>query len=107
MRVGILYNSDEGLRRGEPIDALAARGVCAAAQAVRSACTELGWDAECVVAPAGPREFLQALEAARADVVFNLVEGLGGEARLEAAAAWLLELAGVAYTGSRPLALAL
>ena len=45
--------------------------------------------------------------AARApDLVFNLCESLGGDARHEAVLPSLFELAGVRYTGSGPLALA-
>ncbi len=52
-----------------------------------------------------PRRTLASLDAARADVVFHLAESIGGEARLEAAAAWLLEWARIPYTGSGPVAL--
>jgi D-alanine-D-alanine ligase len=41
------------------------------------------------------------------DVVFNLCESLSGDARFEPLLPMLLERAGVAYTGSPPLALAL
>ena len=40
------------------------------------------------------------------DLVFNLCESLGGDARHEAVLPSLFELAGVRYTGSGPLALA-
>lgn len=42
-----------------------------------------------------------------ADVVFNLAESWAGRARHEAGVAWMLELAGRAYTGATPRALAL
>jgi D-alanine-D-alanine ligase len=44
----------------------------------------------------------RALRAAPPDLVFNLVEGLAGTARLLSAPASLLETLGLAFTGSRP-----
>lgn len=106
-RVAILYTADEGLARGEARDALAVRGVREAAEAALRACRDQGWEAALVAAPAGPGPFVEAALAAKPDVVLNLVESLAGEARLEAAAAWLLEMTGLPYTGSPPLALSL
>src|SRR5262245_15318661 len=48
---------------------------------------------------------LARVRRARPDVVFNLVESLGGDSRHEAVVPALLDLAGVPYTGSGPLAL--
>ena len=106
-RVAILFNVDEGLARGVAVDALAARGVRAAARAVEAACRERGHEAFLVPAPIEPQALLERLAGLHPDVVFNLVEALSGEARLEAAVASLLELARWPYTGSPPLALAI
>ena len=50
---------------------------------------------------------MTAIAAFAPDVVFNLCESLSGEARFEPLLPLLLEHAGVAYTGSAPLALGL
>jgi D-alanine-D-alanine ligase len=105
VRVAVLYNEDEGLAHGEPSDLLAARGVLDAARGVAEACRECGWDPVEMVAPPDPAILLQQLERARCQVVFHLVEAVRGEARLEAAVAWLLEWARIPYTGSPPVAL--
>ena len=47
-----------------------------------------------------PSEVLAAIGDHRPSVVFNLCEALGGDARLEVHAAWLLERLGVPFTGS-------
>lgn len=51
--------------------------------------------------------FVQQLEAARPDLVFNLCEGFGELSSGEYCIAGLLELLGVPFTGSGPFALAL
>jgi D-alanine-D-alanine ligase len=107
LRVAILYNDDQGLAHGEAKDALATQGVLHEAQAVAQACRDNRWEPVAFAVPADPRVLLSALAEARADVVFNLAEAVGGEARLEAAVAWLLEWARIPYTGSGPLALSL
>jgi D-alanine-D-alanine ligase len=50
---------------------------------------------------------LSAITAFGPDVVFNLCESLSGDARFEPLLPMLLERAGIAYTGSPPLALGL
>ena len=50
---------------------------------------------------------LSAITAFAPDVVFNLCESLSGDARFEPLLPMLLERAGIAYTGSPPLALGL
>jgi D-alanine-D-alanine ligase len=106
MRVAVLWNHDPGLAHGEAIDRLAVEGVRCAAADVLEACRRLGWTAVEVEAP-HPAAVLQGLRRASCDVVFHLVESVGGEARLEAASAALLEWVGTPYTGSGPLSLGL
>jgi D-alanine-D-alanine ligase len=53
-----------------------------------------------------PRRLLADLERARPDAVFHLAESVGGDARMEASVAALLEWIGLPYTGSPPHALA-
>lgn len=107
MRVAVLYNEDTGLARGRPEDGVAVRAVALAAAAVADACRRGAWEAMEVPAPDEPLELLAALDRLRPDVVFNLVESLRGEARLEAAVAALLELSGLPFTGCDALACAL
>ncbi len=107
MRIAVLYNLDENLDHGDAVDALAVQAVRDCAQAVADACREGGREATLVPAVRDPAELLARLRDERADVVFNLVEALDGDARLEAAAAWVLELAGLPYTGSPPRAMTL
>jgi D-alanine-D-alanine ligase len=107
VRIAILYTDDRALARGRPVDALAVREALEAAECVAAACRERGWQGVLVPAPSGPAEMLAALRRSRADLVFHLVESVHGEARFEAAVAWLLEWAGVPYTGTPPVALSL
>ncbi len=107
MRIAILYTDDRALARGRAVDALAVREALEAAECVAAACAERGWQGVLVPAPSGPTELLAALRRARADLVFHLVESVHGEARFEAAVAWLLEWARIPYTGTPPVALSL
>jgi D-alanine-D-alanine ligase len=107
LRVTVLYNDESSLAHGRREDRLAVESVAACAQAVARAVRELGWQATRLAAARDPARLVERLAATRPDVVVNLVESLDGEARLEAALAWVLELAGFAYTGSGPLALSL
>lgn len=105
--VGILSSHDEGLAHGEARDALAVTAVGGEVGAIESACHAQGWKTVRVEADADPRRTLEALERAAPDVVFHLAESVRGEARFEAAVAWLLEWARIPYTGSGPVALTL
>ncbi len=105
MRVVVLYNDDAALLHGVPEDRAALQGVVSCAAAVHRACLALGAEAELRRATRDPQALARAVTGA--DVVFNLVEALDGDARLEAAAAAVLELVGVPYTGSPPAALML
>lgn len=107
LRVLILYNDDAALAHGERADSLAITGVLDAVRGVEAACRERGFTASARPAPAAPGALVALLGAERPDVVFNLVESVEGEARLEAAVAWLYELLGIAYTGSPAFALSL
>jgi D-alanine-D-alanine ligase len=107
VRIAILYTDDRALARGRPVDALAVREALEAAECVAAACRERGFEGVLVPAPSGPTELLAKLRRARADLVFHLVESVHGEARFEAAVAWLLEWARIPYTGTPPVALSL
>jgi D-alanine-D-alanine ligase len=107
LRVGVLFNDDENLGQADAADAAAVQAVRDCARAVAAACEENGWAAALVPASPDPIELLGRLREERVDVVFNLVEALEGDARREAAAAWLLELARLPYTGCPPRAMTL
>jgi D-alanine-D-alanine ligase len=106
LRVVLLHSADAALAHGEAHDALAVASVREEIDAVAAACRMNRYEPIAVEA-SDPKSTLDALEKARPDVVFNLAESVGGEARLEAAVAWLLEWARIPYTGSGPIALTL
>jgi D-alanine-D-alanine ligase len=105
LRIGILRSADTGLAHGEAHDALAVQAVGDEARAIEDACRANGWTTAAIEADTDPVRTLAALRDARCDVVFQLAESIGGDARLEAAAAWLLEWARLPYTGSGPVAI--
>jgi D-alanine-D-alanine ligase len=105
MRVTIAYNDpepgpDDDLREFEANMAL-----YDAVDNVEEACRDNGWEVSRVVVGTDPTVLVEA--AKRADVVVNFIEAIGDDARLEAAAAWLLEWIGVPFTGSPGRALSL
>ena len=106
-RIGILRSADVTLAHGDAQDALAVQAVGDEAEAVEAACRANGWTPIALEAGSDPARTLEAVRSARCDVVFQLCESIGGDARLEAAAAWLLEWAGIPYTGSGPVAITL
>jgi D-alanine-D-alanine ligase len=100
----ILYSVDEALCGGH--DAEAVKGVHESVAAIE----DVLWRADVTVSSAAvhdARSILDALDAARPEVVYNLIESLGGRGEFEAAAAGLLEMAGVEFTGSGSLTLGL
>lgn len=106
-RLAVLYNHDENLAVGSQQDEVAVQAVRACAEAVAAAAGESGYEPRIVRACRDPEELARRLKAARPDVVFNLCESLDGEARLEAAAAWVLEMLRLPYTGCRPASMTL
>ena len=106
-RVSVLYNDDTTLAHGAPNDAIAVGAVADCARAVRGALAERGHQVELIGMKPNAHEVLRVVADLRTDVVFNLVEAIGGEARMEQAFAWLCELHGLAYTGAPPRAMGL
>lgn len=105
MRIGILSSHDSALAHGEAHDALAVQAVGDESQAIRAACASFGWTTVAIEASTDPARTIAALNASRCDVVFQLAESIGGEARFEAAAAWMLEWAKIPFTGTGPIAI--
>jgi D-alanine-D-alanine ligase len=105
-RIALLTSHDDALAHGVEADAHAVVGVRAVADRVEQACLELGWSVARVGVTRDPRRLLADLERARPDAAFHLAESVGGDARMEASVAMLLEWIGLPYTGSPPQALA-
>jgi D-alanine-D-alanine ligase len=79
-----------------------------AARDIAGALTATGHDVRLLAAPddcAAAAQLVAQLQTDAPDLVFNLCESLAGDARHETLLPSLLELAGVAYSGSGPLAL--
>ncbi|MBK9031806.1 MAG: D-alanine--D-alanine ligase [Myxococcales bacterium] len=102
----VLYNTDfEHITGAASPDAVSVR---VAAEAVRDALRVAGHAAELVGAWGKDLpEVTAALARDRPDLVFNLVESLGGVARNEVVVPALLDLMGLAYTGGDAIALGL
>jgi D-alanine-D-alanine ligase len=103
--VVVLYNSTEGMIKGEPKDLIAEQGVIACAETVSRALESAGYrvarlpfsgDVELGLAPFPAHEWM----------VFNLAEGMAGRLFEEARIAWALEAMGYAFTGSDGQAIA-
>jgi D-alanine-D-alanine ligase len=107
LQLAVLFNDDRALARGEAADSLAVASVEGAAGDVVRSLRESGWEARAYAVPQEPRALLDFLGALECDLVFNLVESLGGDARREASFAAVLDLLGLPYTGSRPRAMTL
>jgi D-alanine-D-alanine ligase len=79
-----------------------------AARDIARALTDGGHDVRLLAAPddcAAAARLVADLQTSAPDLVFNLCESLAGDARHETLLPSLLELAGMAYSGSGPLAL--
>jgi len=106
-RVAVLHNALTAASRGGEADRLAVEAVEGAARAGAKALEEAGWSVSVQVVPGEARELAAMLSALEADLVFNMVEELAGDARGDAAFAAMLELWGIPYTGAGPRALTL
>lgn len=107
MRIAVLFNDDRRLAHGSERDRTAVEAVVETARSVAGALGSAGHAAFSVGVDGSFGELSSAVAGLDADLVFNLVESFRGEARLEAAVAWVLELAGRRYTGSPPTTLSL
>jgi D-alanine-D-alanine ligase len=82
--------------------------------AIERACERVGWPSKRLAVGGSlgtglswTRALVEDLDRIQPDVIFNLVDGLGGDARLQAAVAWIFEMSGIPCTGSDPGALSL
>jgi D-alanine-D-alanine ligase len=83
------------------------RGLVDAASEAHDTINALGHRASLLRVDQGVRPFVDALDALRPDIVFNLCEGYRESSAGEIYIAGLLELLGIPYTGSGPMALGL
>ena len=107
MEIALAYNDDHELAAGEADDSIGVEAVADQVEKVEEACRGLGWEPRRVPVGRDLAAVVELVERRRPDVVFSMVESIGGDARLEAAAASLWEWLELPYTGSSPLALAL
>src|SRR3954463_15414971 len=111
VRVVVVHNQDFDPSAREDDPSYASRAdVENAARDVQRALASRGHDVSSLGVGSTPRELTAALDELQRrapDLVFNLCESLAGDARHEALLPSLLELAGLAYTGSGPTALGL
>ncbi len=99
--VAVIYNEvDIG---GQPV----VHGVIDSSVEVHDTLAALGHRASLVRVDVGIRPLVEALETLRPDVVFNLCEGYRESSAGEYRIAGLLDLLGIPYTGSGPMALAI
>jgi D-alanine-D-alanine ligase len=97
--VVVIYNPVE--RGGEAV----VRGVVDGAVEAHDAIEALGHRVRLLRIDEGVRPFVEALDTLQPDVVFNLCEGFRESSAGEYCVAALLELLGIPYTGSGPMAL--
>lgn len=99
MRVAILYNQPAADAAPDDLDVLVQR------DAVAAALTRLGHFVSEVSCTLDLEDARRRLTAAQPDVVFNLVESLGGSDRLIPVATLLLDALGLPYTGCHTAAI--
>ena len=103
LRIAVLFNNDFEFIDGAGADAAAVR---ASAQSIRDALVTAGHDAELLSMQGRDLiAVLGRLDRERPDLVFNLCESLCGIARNELAVPAVLDLHGIAYTGSDTMGL--
>lgn len=107
--VAIAHEDRRALIQARPEERLPADAVMRSVEAIERVCARVGWPSKRLVVGGSQgsgldwtRGLLEDLDRIAPDVVFNLVEGVSGDARLQAAVAWMLELSDIPYTGSRP-----
>lgn len=112
--VALAFNDVRDVPSADAQDHLAVEAMEAAVAAVERACEQMGWGSKRIRVGgrtarglAWAENLIADLDRIQPDVVFNVIEAVNGDARLEAAAGWILELSGIPYTGSPPAAMSL
>jgi D-alanine-D-alanine ligase len=103
----ILYNRDINVRGGDAADSIAAQGNLNTLEPIRLALSKLGHVELIEIGDGDPEILAQDVKRIQPGVVFNLAEAARGVAELEACVAGVLDMLGVAYTGSQTQTLAL
>ncbi len=108
MRIGLSYDLKEAVKSGLtleklPEDALEEYDSLETIKGIAAAIETRGHSA---VMLGGGRDFIYAVQKEKVDLVFNIAEGLGNYRGREAQIPGILEMLGIPYTGSDPLALA-
>ncbi len=106
MHISILHNSDYDFLPEDP-GREARKDVTRVAAALSEALTHDGVSAEPIAVEHGTLQFAETLYQRQPNLVINLCESLAADSRGEMAIPCLLELLGLAYTGSSALALGL
>jgi D-alanine-D-alanine ligase len=104
-KVGVLFNCQTKASRGEGADYIAHAEVEEQAEAVEKALEKLGFEYQMLPLEINFELLVRALKDHKFDVVINLCEGAFGDSHQEMNVPSLLELLGIPYTGSPPLAL--
>jgi len=107
LKVGILFNLPVKSFRGEDVDYVAEAEVEDQVEAVQEALEELDLEYQRFPLKDDVESLVRVLRSYRPDVVINLCEGAFGDSHLEMNVPSILELLGMPYTGSPPLALGL
>lgn len=108
LRILVLHNRDFEQESGGTSDQTSRTDVLNAARDVARALVARGHFVEMRGADVGDISgLLEQLQQDQPDLVFNLCESLGGDARNEVVVPTLLDMLQIAYTGSGPLALGL
>jgi D-alanine-D-alanine ligase len=105
-RVAVVFNDDANLlKTGDPREQVAIAGAAREAETVARALARRGFLTTTIPIRADITEAAAAIQASRSDVIFNIVEGFGGNSRLEGAVCGLFELLQIPYTGNPAAAL--
>lgn len=106
MRIVILHNRDHELLQEDP-GREAREDVVRVASALAEALSRGGTRAELLAVEGHRLDFIEPLQRLEPDLVINLCESVAADSRGEMLVPCLLELLGLPYTGSSPLALGL
>jgi D-alanine-D-alanine ligase len=107
-RIAVLYNDDGALlTKGGDEDRVVWDGGACAGRSIAESLIRSGFAAHEFPCGSSLPSLVDRLEEMKPDLVFNVCESFGGESRLEAAVASLLEVLRIPFTGNDPLALAM